>query len=150
MMMRPCSRLASLPMYVLDESLLLPEAAAARWLALALSLDAHRPPGPSGFREALPELAGDPDFAAAFPDARRAAFVCLLPSQQIVAHRDPPLAEGIARWHVALQSCPACWCLHGDRWQRLLPRRRYSMRPEEEHGAVNWGHEPRIHLLVDG
>lgn len=74
--------------------------------------------------------------------------VALYPSSQIVAHRDPP-AEGTVRYHIPLQTNPDCWCFHAGVWQQLPVGQIYSMNPREQHGAVNWGAEVRLHLMVD-
>lgn len=75
-------------------------------------------------------------------------IVALYPSSQIVAHRDPP-AVGTVRYHIPLQTNPDCWCFHDGVWQRLPVGQIYSMNPREQHGAVNWGAEVRLHLMVD-
>lgn len=74
--------------------------------------------------------------------------VALYPSSQIVAHRDPP-AAGTVRYHIPLQTNDDCWCFHGGVWQQLPVGQIYSMNPREQHGAVNWGSEVRLHLMVD-
>lgn len=74
--------------------------------------------------------------------------VALYPSSQIVAHRDPP-AVGTVRYHIPLQTNDDCWCFHDGVWQQLLVGQVYSMNPREQHGAVNWGSEVRLHLMVD-
>lgn len=76
-------------------------------------------------------------------------FVSLLPSQQIVAHRDQPLPPGFVRYHLPIQTNPGCWSFSGGSWQQLQRGTIYTMTPEVEHGAVNWGSEVRVHLLVD-
>lgn len=78
---------------------------------------------------------------------RRTSIVGLLPSQQIVAHRDPPI-DGL-RYHLVLQTNPGCWSFSGGRWQQLKVGKIYEMDPTEEHGAVNWGSETRLHLMID-
>ena len=74
-------------------------------------------------------------------------LVGLQPSQQIVAHQDPPIQA--ERYHLPLQSNPGCWTFHGGGWQRLEIGSLYRMNPVEEHGAVNWGEILRVHLLID-
>lgn len=73
--------------------------------------------------------------------------VSLCPSQQIVAHTDPPIA-GI-RHHAPLVVNNGCWSFHGGVWQQLEVGRVYRMAPTVMHGAVNWGHTTRLHLMVD-
>lgn len=74
-------------------------------------------------------------------------LVGLLPSQQLVAHTDPPIS-GI-RHHLPLQSNPGCWVFHDGVWQQLEVGRMYTMDPTKPHGAVNWGTELRLHLMID-
>lgn len=74
-------------------------------------------------------------------------IVGLRPSQQIVAHRDAPIAG--TRYHVPIQTNPGCWTFHEGVWQRLEEGSLYRMVPHEVHGAVNWGETVRVHLLID-
>lgn len=77
-------------------------------------------------------------------------FVTLGASQQIVAHRDAPYTEQpFDRYHVPVQNNPQCWSFADGRWQRLTLGGIYWMDPTAEHGAVNWGATPRVHLLID-
>lgn len=80
---------------------------------------------------------------------RWVTFVSLLPSQQIVAHCDPALPAGLTRYHLPILTNVGCWSFAGGVWQQLRVGTIYQMRPEVEHGAVNWGAEVRVHLLVD-
>lgn len=80
---------------------------------------------------------------------RWVTLVSLLPSQQIVAHRDPALPAGLTRYHLPILTNDHCWSFAGGVWQQLKVGVIYQMRPEVEHGAVNWGSEVRVHLLVD-
>jgi hypothetical protein len=80
---------------------------------------------------------------------RWVTFVSLLPSQQIVAHRDPPLPAGLIRYHLPILTNPGCWSFSGGSWQQLAVGTIYTMAPEVDHGAVNWGSVVRVHLLVD-
>jgi hypothetical protein len=77
----------------------------------------------------------------------RGALVVLYPSCQIVAHCDPPIVG--QRYHVPIVTNAGCWVFHGGHWQQLTAGRGYAMNPSEDHGAVNWGAEPRLHLMVD-
>jgi len=77
----------------------------------------------------------------------RAGFVVLQPSQQLVAHRDPAIAE--ARYHLPLWLNPRCWVFHEDFWQQLEEGAIYRMDPADWHGAVNWGETTRVHLFAD-
>ena len=74
-------------------------------------------------------------------------IVGLLPSQQIVAHADPPIAG--MRYHLPIQTTLGCWTWHAGVWQQLQERVIYRMDPTEIHGAVNWGETLRVHLLID-
>lgn len=76
-------------------------------------------------------------------------IVALGPSQQIVAHRDQPLPKGVFRYHIPLQSNPFCWSLSDGEWQKLQTGKIYRMAPDVLHGAVNWGSETRLHLMID-
>jgi hypothetical protein len=77
----------------------------------------------------------------------RAAMVALYPSSQLVAHCDPPIAG--RRFHIPLVVNDGCWVFHAGTWQQLEVGRVYQMDPTEVHGAVNWGTERRVHLMVD-
>ena len=74
-------------------------------------------------------------------------LVGLLPSQQIVAHTDPPIAG--VRYHLPLQTNPGCWSFSAGVWQQLEVGKVYQVDPSEVHGAVNWGTEVRLHLMID-
>ena len=73
--------------------------------------------------------------------------VALYPSSQLVAHCDPPIPE--TRVHVPLQMNPGCWVFHRESWQQLALGSAYTMDPSERHGAVNWGPDLRLHLVID-
>lgn len=102
-------------------------------------------PGPGGSRivpflaEVKLTLMGQP--------VLKTQVAVLYPSSQIVAHRDPPILG--VRYHVPLQTNPGCWSFHGGLWQQLQVGHVYRMDPTELHGAVNWGSEVRLHLIVD-
>lgn len=57
--------------------------------------------------------------------------------------------SGSRRFHIVIQSNPNAWALHDGEWQRLDEDGIYTMDPVREHAAVNWGQEPRIHLIAD-
>lgn len=114
-----------------------------RVLAMLTSVDMA--PGPGGSR--ITEVPDLPDTIGAWLDWSRAAFVALYPSSQLVAHRDPPITG--LRFHVPLVVNPACWVFHGGTWQQLEVGHVYQMDPADLHGAVNWGTERRVHLMVD-
>lgn len=73
--------------------------------------------------------------------------MALYPSSQIVAHCDPPI-QGM-RYHIPLVVNDGCWSFSGGTWQHLEVGKVYQMDPTEIHGAVNWGTEVRLHLMVD-
>lgn len=75
------------------------------------------------------------------------AVVALYPSSQLVCHCDPPIAG--TRFHVPLQVNEGCWCFHDGVWQQLEIGKFYRMDPTKPHGAVNWGTEVRLHLIID-
>lgn len=75
------------------------------------------------------------------------AVVALYPSSQLVGHTDPPVPG--TRYHVPIQSNPGCWVFSGGEWRQLIVGHIYAMDPTVVHGAVNWGSEVRLHLLVD-
>lgn len=77
----------------------------------------------------------------------RAMLVVLYPSSQLVAHKDPPI-EG-TRYHIPLFVNDGCWTFHDGIWRQLEAGHVYIMDPTEVHGAVNWGHDIRIHLSID-
>lgn len=91
-----------------------------------------------------------PHFAPLFPLLKllRAGIVVLQPSQQLVGHTDPWNPHDI-RIHIPLYTNDACWCFHSGAWVQLEEGKAYEMSPAEFHGAVNWGHSPRMHLMLD-
>lgn len=71
----------------------------------------------------------------------------LIPSAQIVGHCDPPIVG--RRYHLPVRSNPGCWSFHAGVWEALEIGRLYEMDPTLEHGAVNWGTTPRLHVVID-
>ena len=65
----------------------------------------------------------------------------------IAPHQDVAI-EG-QRFHVVLQSNPDAWLLHDGVWTQPLTGCIYTMDPTIEHATVNWGHSPRVLLVVD-
>lgn len=112
----------------------------APWQALIASVDLA--PGPGGSRIT-------PCGHVRIPHVCRGtgALVALYPSSQLVAHCDPPIAG--TRYHLPLVTNEGCWVFHRGVWQQLQVGRVYMMDPTAEHGAVNWGTERRVHLMVD-
>jgi hypothetical protein len=87
-----------------------------------------------------------PDCLVGVHIAGTVMLVGLLPSQQIALHADAPI-KGM-RYHVPLQTNNDCWCFSGG-WQHLEVGKVYRMDPTQPHGAVNWGSEIRLHLMID-
>jgi hypothetical protein len=104
------------------------------------------PLGPSGAEFAKAAVVGLPLWPRVV-ETVTASVVALYPSSQIVAHRDPPIAG--TRYHIPLVVNDGCWVFHGGTWQQLDVEKVYAMDPTEVHGAVNWGTEVRLHLMVD-
>ena len=133
----------------------LPLAHVQRLLQKATQLNPQPGPGGSGMTFskatlALFEVDPPPELQIAVPPPwARCQVVGLWPSSQIVAHRDPPLAAAVVRYHLPLQSDAGCWVFHGGAWQQLHVGRLYCMDPAEWHGAVNWGQALRLHLMID-
>ena len=73
--------------------------------------------------------------------------VVLYPSSQLVAHVDPPISG--RRFHIPLVVNDGCWAFSDGHWQQLVVGQVYQMDPTVVHGAVNWGTERRLHLMVD-
>jgi hypothetical protein len=104
-------------------------------------------PGPGGSRitpasVALKAAIHRGEFASAVVHV-----VALYPSSQLVAHSDPPVTG--TRYHVPLVVNNGCWSFHDGTWQQLEVGTVYEMDPTKLHGAVNWGTEVRLHLIVD-
>ena len=76
-----------------------------------------------------------------------AQLVILFPGGALTQHTDGQL--GRSRRHLVLQTNPHVWIFHDGAWQQLPLGGVYSMDPTKPHGAVNWGHAPRVHLLMD-
>jgi hypothetical protein len=121
----------------------------AELVTLSRQLDVR--PGPGGSRATDPEATRrlyEPVLGRFFPGVYRQIMLMLLyPSSQIVGHVDPPIPG--TRYHVPVQTNDGCFVLHGGCWQRLRLGQGYSMDPTIFHGAVNWGHDLRMHLIVD-
>lgn len=131
-----------------------------RWRDYARRMGADKPIAASAMSNDLPTRAlfGD-DLATIFQTPWEwVTVVSLAPSQQIVAHRDQPLANGLKRFHVPFLTNKGCWVYHWglerdpygqEKWQRLEKGWVYEMDPAGLHGAVNWGETMRLHLMID-
>ena len=67
----------------------------------------------------------------------------------IPPHEDGTDGGRLYRVMVVLQTNPDAWCLHDGAWQQLREGGIYAADPTRPHAAINWGGEPRIHLVVD-
>ena len=76
-----------------------------------------------------------------------ARIVALYPSCQLVKHCDPPIRG--QRHHMPLVLNDGCWVYHDGTWQQLEVGHLYQMDQTKPHGAVNWGDEVRLHLMID-
>lgn len=117
---------------------------------LALSTHLDLAPGPGGSRMsdfAVTRALYEPVLHGVFYAIHQITVIALYPSAQLVAHCDPPIKG--SRYHLPLQVNPDCWVFHDGMWQQLEAGRWYQMDPTKLHGAVNWGSEVRLHLIVD-
>lgn len=72
------------------------------------------------------------------------------PHGSIAPHVDGNTANtDSTRYNLVLQSNDNCWSMHGGDWQQLKEGFIYQMDPSITHASINWGNEPRIHLVVD-
>jgi hypothetical protein len=105
-------------------------------------------PGPGGTAiigfsgEGIVEMIGAPPQTIV-----RIALACIWPGSQIQAHADAPIPE--ERIHIPIQANSGCWSFSDGQWQQLRVGCPYLMDPAIEHGAVNWGSDLRIHLMID-
>jgi hypothetical protein len=105
-------------------------------------------PGPGGSRiTPFPLDNSLKDVISSLGTDLRTMFVVLYPSSQLVGHKDPPLPS--IRYHIPLIVNPGCWVFHDSSWQQLEVGHIYEMDQTKVHGAVNWGPDIRIHLIVD-
>lgn len=117
---------------------------------MALSRRVDLAPGPGGARISPVVLIGDSVcewLHATWPRWLRVQMIALYPSSQLVAHCDAPIDA--TRYHIPLVVNPGCWVFHDGTWQQLEVGTVYQMDPTRTHGAVNWGAEVRLHLIVD-
>lgn len=64
-------------------------------------------------------------------------------------HRDGALPNGTKRHHLVLQTNPRYWDFVDGQWLQLKQGGIYEFDPTKEHGAINWGAEAGIRLVVD-
>lgn len=101
-----------------------------------------------------PELAKEvfqPVLKDTFPGEWLSAMLTvILPNGCIPSHCDSDVAGGKAtRYHLVLQSNDQSWSMHDNEWQRLREGYIYTIDPALIHGSINWGKEPRVHLVID-
>ena len=81
---------------------------------------------------------------------KMAMLAIVWPHGSIYPHADGDNEyDGCRRYHIVLQNNQLCWHLHDGKWQKLKEGGIYVMNPLKEHAAINWGGDPRIHLVVD-
>lgn len=73
----------------------------------------------------------------------------VFPNGSIPPHKDGPLKIGFKRYHLILQTNEHSWNMHDGEWQQFEEGGVYTMECTDTHAAVNWGAEPRIHLVID-
>jgi hypothetical protein len=116
---------------------------------LALSLNPQPGPGGSGMTDDV--LTAGRFEAVLKPFFPSSWWVCrvvsLWPSQQIPAHVDATIRG--ERHHIPLQTNDGCWSFSNGIWSQLEEGQDYTMDPTQPHGAVNWGSELRLHLMLD-
>jgi hypothetical protein len=123
-------------------------------LKIALDLNVQPGPGGSGMSEIEParhlydRWIGE-DFPGHWTNCR---VVGLWPSQQIPLHVDASPTG--TRYHIPLQTNRRCLQFTENaqgviHCQTLDIGRVYQLDPTLPHGAVNWGEDVRLHLMID-
>jgi len=81
----------------------------------------------------------------------RAKLISVKPGGIIHMHADPRPdgAPVTTRYHVVLRTNPYCWNYHDGDMQQLIIGGVYAIDELLEHASVNWGRDPRIHLVID-
>ena len=74
-------------------------------------------------------------------------LLTIYPKGWVHLHTDT--SHGRIRWHVVLQTNPDAWVFSGGVWAHLPVGTVWTVDTEEPHGSVNWGREPRLHLIFD-
>jgi hypothetical protein len=64
-------------------------------------------------------------------------------------HVDELEREGLARYHLVLQTNDRCWNFHDGDWQQLELGGVYTIDVSRNHASINWGATLRVHLVVD-
>jgi len=94
----------------------------------------------------------EPLVKESFPGLWTACFaVVVWPDGHIMPHEQSGevIEDGSMRYHLVLQTNDKSWNMHNNQWQRLERGGLYEMDPRFVHASINWGAEPRIHLVVD-
>jgi hypothetical protein len=78
-----------------------------------------------------------------------ARFAVVKPGGLIPPHTDPRGPTDPPVWRLlVVQTSPDAWVMHAGDWQRLEPDGVYEADQSAVHAAVNFGKEPRVHLVV--
>ena len=78
-----------------------------------------------------------------------ARFVIVKPLGVVPPHTDPRGPTDPPTWRLlVVQTSPDAWALHDGDWQRLEQDGVYEADQSVSHAAVNFGKEPRVHLVV--
>lgn len=90
------------------------------------------------------------DDLSQFPGPWEFSMIVLVNTHgHLPVHADGAMPAGVRRYHLVLQTNPRCWYFHDGEWERLEAGGIYELDPTRDHGAINWGPEPRIHLVID-
>lgn len=100
----------------------------------------------SGDSEIRPLFEGLP-LKDVFPPWVYIDLLTIYPKGFVHLHTDT--SRGWIRWHVVLQTNPDAWCFAGGVWSHLPLGTTWTVDTTAPHGSVNWGSEPRIHLIFD-
>ena len=73
-------------------------------------------------------------------------LVALHQGASIEPHEDK---DQLPRYHVVLQTNEKSWSYSAPHWQQLTAGGVYLMDPRVTHASINWGAEPRVHLIID-
>lgn len=91
-----------------------------------------------------------PDLPEAFQGEWLYAMLTVVhPNGTLPPHSDGALPSGIHRFHIVLQTNLDAWCLHDGKWEQLEEGYVYELDATKRHGAINWGAEDRVHLVMD-
>ena len=126
----------------------------AHLLGLALSLNLQPGPGGAGMTpQSETRLLFEPVLKPYFSGTWYACTVVgLWPSQQIPLHADAKILG--VRYHLPLQTNLRCLSFTEAEdgviyCHKLYEGQVYTLDPTLPHGAVNWGSEVRLHLMID-